>query len=87
MPRADTSRKQSLIDHGFRLPSAVHHRPINFDELSVKLGRKQNSQIKVHDSLYQTRKEHVKTLYVSATPAQYELDQSHQVVQQVIRPT
>ena len=37
MPRADTSRRQSLVDHGFRLPSSRHHRPINFDELCIKL--------------------------------------------------
>ena len=37
MPRADRSRKQSLIDHGFRLPSSKHHRPISFEEFQVKL--------------------------------------------------
>ena len=39
MPRGDRSRKQTLADHGFRLPSAVHHRPIAFPELSAKMGR------------------------------------------------
>ena len=81
------SRKQSLVDHGFRLPSAVNHRPVNFDELSVKLGWKTPKQVDVHASLTESIKEHAKTLYVSATPAQFELDQSRRIVQQVIRPT
>lgn len=86
MPRADTSRKQSLIDHGFRLPSAIHHRPLNFDELSVKMWWKGRDQVAVHEDLKDV-KQHVDTLYVSATPSSYELSQSQRIVQQVIRPT
>ena len=87
MPRADASRKQVLIDHGFRLPSAIHHRPINFDELSVMLRRKQKSSTDVHASIDDHIKKHARTLFVSATPAKFELDLSHRVVQQIIRPT
>lgn len=87
MPRADTSRKQTLIDHGFRLPSAIHHRPINFDELSVMLNRKQYNATHVHEDMQKRIKRDAKTLYVSATPASYELEQSQRVVQQIIRPT
>jgi excinuclease ABC subunit B len=86
MPRADTSRKQSLIDHGFRLPSAIHHRPLNFDELSVKMWWKWRDEVSVHENLKES-KQHVDTLYVSATPSSYELAQSQRIVQQVIRPT
>lgn len=39
MPKADTARKVSLVTHGFRLPSAVDHRPIRFSELEVMMGR------------------------------------------------
>ena len=86
MPRADTSRKQSLVDHGFRLPSAIHHRPLAFDELSVKMWWKSWEQVDVHESLKEVEQD-VKTLYVSATPAKYELEQCRRIVQQVIRPT
>lgn len=86
MPRADTSRKQSLVDHGFRLPSAVHHRPLAFDELSVKMWWKNWDEVDVHECLKEL-KQQVKTLYVSATPGSYELEQCQRIVQQVIRPT
>lgn len=87
MPRGDASRKQVLIDHGFRLPSAIHHRPINFDELSVSLWRKDATQTQVHPSLKNHYKHDARTLFVSATPAQFEIDTSHRIVQQIIRPT
>ena len=87
MPRADKSRRQSLVDHGFRLPSSRHHRPLDFDELRVKLGRVDPSQVKVHPSVIEMRKKETKTLFVSATPAEFELTHSRRVVQQVIRPT
>lgn len=67
MFRGDRSRKQSLIDYGFRLPSALDNRPLQFEEWE---------QIRPQ------------TIYVSATPAQYELDQTGgAVTEQLIRPT
>ncbi|MCL1856211.1 MAG: excinuclease ABC subunit UvrB [Kiritimatiellaeota bacterium] len=66
MYNGDQARKGTLIDHGFRLPSARDNRPLNFSEFNAKLGA---------------------TLYVSATPAEYERAMSAQVVEQVIRPT
>jgi len=84
MPEGDKARKSSLIEHGFRLPSAADHRPLNFQELSTTMGREK------HDiPNYQSDKikKKAKTLFVSATPAQYELDHSAQVAEQIIRPT
>ena len=67
MYRGDRSRKQTLVEYGFRLPSALDNRPLKFDEFLLA----QNQVI-----------------YVSATPANYELDQTHGVVvEQIIRPT
>ncbi|PKA17093.1 excinuclease ABC subunit UvrB [Leptospira haakeii] len=62
----DKARKQTLVDFGFRLPSALDNRPLNFTEF---------------ESLTP------KTLYVSATPADYELEKSKTRVEQIIRPT
>jgi len=63
----DRSRKQTLVEHGFRLPSALDNRPLKFDEFEGITGQ---------------------TIYVSATPAEYELMCSEGVVvEQVIRPT
>lgn len=63
----DRSRKQTLVEYGFRLPSALDNRPLKFDEFAVNL-----SQV----------------IYVSATPADYELQECQGVVvEQVIRPT
>ena len=63
----DRSRKQNLVEYGFRLPSAMDNRPLKFEEFSSILGQ---------------------TIYLSATPADYELEQSEGVVvEQVIRPT
>lgn len=137
MPKADRARKINLVRHGFRLPSAVDHRPLRYDELETVMGWKSV------DSLYKTHKadpvfkkmtkkekdviarneqydkeiqnflqyrndllesdqvaqEHhrrsieekcktaTKTLFVSATPANYELDLCDKVVEQIIRPT
>lgn len=80
MPKADATRKSVLVDHGFRLPSAVHHRPILFTEMEQMLWWKEGFD----DS---HRKSGAKTLYVSATPWPFELSESGLVVQQVIRPT
>ncbi len=63
----DRSRKQTLVEYGFRLPSALDNRPLKFDEFEVITGQ---------------------TIYVSATPAEYELIKSEGiVVEQLIRPT
>lgn len=62
----DRSRKTTLVDYGFRLPSAMDNRPLNFSEFETVLD---------------------KVLYVSATPAAYELERSESVAQQIIRPT
>ena len=66
MYRGDRSRKENLINFGFRLPSAFDNRPLKFEEF--------------------TRLQ-PQTIYVSATPAEYELKESSQVVEQLIRPT
>jgi excinuclease ABC subunit B len=66
MYAGDQSRKKTLIDFGFRLPSAIDNRPLNFPEFDARIKN---------------------IIYVSATPQEYELRKSKQVVQQVIRPT
>jgi excinuclease ABC subunit B len=66
MHHGDYSRKKSLIDYGFRLPSAYDNRPLTFNEF----------------------KEYMRNvIFVSATPGDYELEISNQVVEQIIRPT
>lgn len=62
----DQARKNTLIEHGFRLPSAADNRPLKFNEFEGKMGQ---------------------TVYVSATPADFEIQHSEQVVEQIIRPT
>ena len=63
----DLSRKNTLIEHGFRLPSARDNRPLTFEEFEERIGS---------------------TIYVSATPAEYEKEQSGKnIIQQIIRPT
>jgi excinuclease ABC subunit B len=66
MFKGDRARKQSLVDYGFRLPSAIDNRPLNFEEFEQKLNQ---------------------VIYVSATPGEYELEHSQDVIQQIIRPT
>ncbi len=66
MYEGDRSRKQTLVDFGFRLPSALDNRPLNFKEFEAKA-----QQI----------------LFVSATPAEYELSVSEAIVEQIVRPT
>jgi excinuclease ABC subunit B len=67
MFKGDRSRKETLVDFGFRLPSALDNRPLRFDEWEARTTQR---------------------VFVSATPAEYELDQSQGVVvQQIIRPT
>jgi len=62
----DKSRKDSLVENGFRLPTAYENRPLTFEEFEEKTDR---------------------TLYVSATPSDYEREHSGQVVEQIVRPT
>jgi len=62
----DKSRKDSLVQYGFRLPSAYDNRPLYFKEIENYMK---------------------KVIFVSATPAKYELERSEQVVEQIIRPT
>ena len=66
MFHGEMSRKDSLIDFGFRLPSARDNRPLNFEEFEGRVNQ---------------------VVYVSATPAAYEMEHGAQVVEQVIRPT
>ena len=66
MYAGDRSRKDSLVNNGFRLPSAYDNRPLKFEEFEKRINQ---------------------IVYVSATPAKYELGQAQQVVQQIIRPT
>ena len=66
MYNGDKSRKKSLVDYGFRLPSAYDNRPLRFDEFEQYMRN---------------------VIFVSATPSDYELERSSQVVEQIIRPT
>ena len=66
MYAGDRSRKDALVNYGFRLPSAYDNRPLNFTEFTQKLNQ---------------------TIYVSATPGEYEVTRSGPTVEQVIRPT
>ncbi|MDD6256586.1 MAG: excinuclease ABC subunit UvrB [Methanobrevibacter boviskoreani] len=66
MYNGDRARKQTLVDYGFRLPSAKENRPLKFDEFEKSVNQ---------------------VIYISATPGQYELSRSNNVVEQIIRPT
>lgn len=66
MHAGDHARKESLVDYGFRMPSAFDNRPLTYAEFEARVNQ---------------------VLYVSATPANYELAHSAQVVEQIIRPT
>ncbi len=66
MYNGDRARKETLVEHGFRLPSAKENRPLRFDEFESSVNQ---------------------VIYVSATPGQYELSKSRNVVEQIIRPT
>lgn len=66
MYNGDRARKETLVEHGFRLPSALDNRPLRFDEFNQHINQ---------------------AIYVSATPGGYELQQSPEPAQQVIRPT
>ncbi|HEX5267747.1 MAG TPA: excinuclease ABC subunit UvrB [Acidimicrobiales bacterium] len=62
----DRSRKETLVEHGFRLPSAVDNRPLRFEEFYERVNQ---------------------CVFLSATPSDYEIAQSTQVVEQIVRPT
>jgi excinuclease ABC subunit B len=67
MYEGDRSRKQTLVDYGFRLPSALDNRPLKFKEFEHRVNQ---------------------AIYVSATPAEYEIEKSnHRVIEQIVRPT
>jgi len=66
MYMGDKARKQTLIDYGWRLPSAADNRPLNFEEFRQRSGQ---------------------TIYMSATPSDWELSVSKQVAEQIVRPT
>ncbi len=66
MYRGDRSRKETLVEYGFRLPSALDNRPLRFEEFEARSPQ---------------------TIYVSATPRDYEIQHSGAVVEQVVRPT
>ena len=66
MHEGDASRKRTLVDHGFRLPSALDNRPLTFAEFEGRIGQ---------------------TVYLSATPGDYETQRGDGVVEQIIRPT
>jgi excinuclease ABC subunit B len=66
MYRGDRSRKETLVEYGFRLPSALDNRPLRFDEFEALAPQ---------------------TIYVSATPGDYEVDHADNQVEQVVRPT
>ena len=66
MYRGDRSRKENLVEYGFRLPSALDNRPLRFDEFAARAPQ---------------------SIYVSATPRDYELEHSGATIEQVVRPT
>jgi excinuclease ABC subunit B len=66
MYHGDISRKQTLVNYGFRLPSALDNRPLHFEEFNQHINQ---------------------VIYVSATPKPYEYEHSHQIVEQLVRPT
>lgn len=66
MYAGDRSRKNTLVDYGFRLPCAYDNRPLKFEEFEKKINQ---------------------VVFVSATPAEYEIDHSDEIAEQIIRPT
>jgi excinuclease UvrABC helicase subunit UvrB len=130
MAQGDRARKNNLIKYGFRLPSAIDHRPLRFEELETTLNRKSLNEIQLDqatDDLALVSSTHIQTLklgngkdspekdsslinkqareqnqllnlrskqktsaksiFLSATPAEYEIELSDEVVEQIIRPT
>jgi len=66
MYNGDRARKNSLVDNGFRMPSAYDNRPLKYNEFEKRINQ---------------------VIYISATPAEYELERSKNIVEQIIRPT
>ncbi|MDR0860193.1 MAG: hypothetical protein LBO09_04370 [Candidatus Peribacteria bacterium] len=116
MAQGDRARKNNLIKYGFRLPSAIDHRPLRFEELEATLGRKSLGEIQLDQAsevsplsktytivselinkkareenqlsnLRSKQKKNAKSIFLSATPATYEIELSDAVVEQIIRPT
>ena len=119
MPWGDRARKTNLIKYWFRLPSAVDHRPLRFEELEWILGRKEikditldqafdidtnvsNTHVEIYNkykkmkeargenqliTLIKKHKKDTKSIFLSATPAEYELKLADKIVEQIIRPT
>lgn len=134
MAQGDRARKNNLIRYGFRLPSAIDHRPLRFEELEATLGWKTLDEVALDEAsaelelvsdahqkviassqkgndkkeksdfssplvnrearktnqqatLNRKIKKNAKSIFLSATPAEYELDLSEKVVEQIIRPT
>ncbi|MFA5747622.1 MAG: DEAD/DEAH box helicase family protein [Candidatus Absconditabacterales bacterium] len=88
MPEGDKSRKNNLIKYGFRLPSASDHRPLNFQELEYILGWNKNDSKELDTTFLKKRMKHNShSIFLSATPSEYELQLSDKIVQQIIRPT
>jgi excinuclease ABC subunit B len=118
MAQGDRARKNNLINYGFRLPSAIDHRPLRFEELEAVLGWKSLDEILLDQAtadglngaplhslgqrmittegsraenqlanLRSKQKKHATSIFLSATPAAYEIELSEAVVEQIIRPT
>jgi excinuclease ABC subunit B len=111
MAQGDRARKNNLIKYGFRLPSAIDHRPLRFEELEVTLNWKSVEEIELDQAgevletvavqkdarsargenqlvnLRNKQKKLAKSIFLSATPAEFEIDLSEEVVEQIIRPT
>jgi excinuclease ABC subunit B len=119
MPGGDRARKTNLIKYWFRLPSAVDHRPLRFEELEGILGWKalkdieldqafdiesnvSNTHVEIYNkykkmkeargenqliTLIKKHKKDTKSIFLSATPSEYELTLSDKIIEQVIRPT
>jgi excinuclease ABC subunit B len=66
MYAGDAARKKTLVEHGFRMPSAMDNRPLKFEEFEDRVGQ---------------------SIYTSATPGEYEREESENIVEQIIRPT
>lgn len=110
MSQGDRARKNNLIKYGFRLPSAIDHRPLRFEELEATLNRKPLEDIQLDQAtasagtftssltkegrqqnqlfnLRSKQKKDAKSIFLSATPAAYEIELSEAIIEQIIRPT
>lgn len=101
MAQWDKARKENLIKYGFRLPSAIDHRPLRFEELEATVWRKDVNEIKLDQAgwwdksrgenqlhnLISKQKKDSKSIFLSATPWTYEIELSDEIVELIIRPT